>query len=219
MADDISPVNLPPIASTGDAGPHDPRRGSNRRNKKNKNVEKSKDEGTGSNKLRTKRKIRIKTKMKTAAVQTLKAVKRNRHPPTSTSSASSMNWTASPDPHIPTKAQLFGLDSRPLIEEIGCAIAEAQAALFTGRIRDLESCILHQQQLCAELKMLQENAPLFKGDSRELVATAKLVRQQNQVVGAVVRRMRRHLNTLRNLLHGLSLTYQPKLVKAPDRNR
>ncbi len=43
MADDISPVNLPPIASTGDAPPHDSRRGSNDRNKKNKNTDKSKD--------------------------------------------------------------------------------------------------------------------------------------------------------------------------------
>lgn len=49
MADDISPVNLPPIASTGDAPPHDSRRGSNDRNKKNKNPEKPKDEGTEQN--------------------------------------------------------------------------------------------------------------------------------------------------------------------------
>jgi hypothetical protein len=47
MADDISPVNLPPIASTGDA--HDSGRGSNDRQKKNKNkdADKPKDESTG----------------------------------------------------------------------------------------------------------------------------------------------------------------------------
>jgi len=46
MADDISPVNLPPIASTGDAPPHDSHSGSNDRNKKNKNTDKPKDESS-----------------------------------------------------------------------------------------------------------------------------------------------------------------------------
>jgi hypothetical protein len=46
MADDISPVNLPPIASTGDAPPHDSHSGSNDRNKKNKNKDKPKDESS-----------------------------------------------------------------------------------------------------------------------------------------------------------------------------
>lgn len=50
MADDISPVNLPPIASTGDAPPRDSCRGSNDRNKKNKNSGGSKDEGAGQKK-------------------------------------------------------------------------------------------------------------------------------------------------------------------------
>jgi hypothetical protein len=49
MADDISPVTLPPIASTGDAPPHDSRRGSNDRNKKNKNPEKPKDDSAEQN--------------------------------------------------------------------------------------------------------------------------------------------------------------------------
>ena len=47
MADHISPVNLPSIASTGDAPPHDSRRGSTDRNKKNKNPDEPKDESTG----------------------------------------------------------------------------------------------------------------------------------------------------------------------------
>jgi hypothetical protein len=128
-----------------------------------------------------------------------------------------MNWTASPDSHIPSKPKPSGLDSRILVEEIGCAIAEAQAALFAGRIQDLESCILRQQQLCAELKTLQQSTLPFRGDTNELVATARLVRQQNLLFGAVARRMRRHLETLRNLLHGLSLTYRPKLIQVPDR--
>ena len=50
MADDISPVNLPPIASTGDAPPHDSRQGSSDRNKKNKSPDKAKDQGAEQNK-------------------------------------------------------------------------------------------------------------------------------------------------------------------------
>ena len=49
MADDIAPVNLPPIASIGDAPLHDSRRGSNGRNKKNKGADKPKDQGAGEN--------------------------------------------------------------------------------------------------------------------------------------------------------------------------
>ena len=44
MADDISPVNLPPIASIEDAPLHNSGRGSNDRKKKNKHADKSKDE-------------------------------------------------------------------------------------------------------------------------------------------------------------------------------
>jgi hypothetical protein len=104
-----------------------------------------------------------------------------------------------------------------LIEEVACALAEAQAALFAGRIQDLEGCIIRQQQLCVELKSLQKNATYSDVDRRKVVATAQRVRQQNLLFGAVVRRMRRHLETLRNLLNGLSLTYQPKPVKVPGR--
>lgn len=50
MADDISPVNLPPIASTGDAPPQDSHRGSADRNKKNKSPGNSKDESAGQDK-------------------------------------------------------------------------------------------------------------------------------------------------------------------------
>jgi hypothetical protein len=50
MADDISSVNLPPIASTGDAPPHDSHRGSNDGNKKKKNPDEPKNESAGQNK-------------------------------------------------------------------------------------------------------------------------------------------------------------------------
>lgn len=131
-----------------------------------------------------------------------------------------MNWTASRDPNLASKilAQPFAHDTRTLIEEIATAIAEAQAALFSGRIQDLETCIIHQRELCAALKALQDNNFPFGNDGpRDLVNTARRVRHQNLLFGAVVRRMHRHLDTLRNLLNGLSLTYQPKPVKVPGR--
>lgn len=50
MADDISPVNLPPIASTGDAPPRDSHRGRAERNRKNKNSDSSSDQSAAQNK-------------------------------------------------------------------------------------------------------------------------------------------------------------------------
>ena len=108
---------------------------------------------------------------------------------------------------------------RFLIEEVACVIADAQAALFAGRIEDLEGCIARQQQLCAELKSLPEAAVRSTDDAGELMAAAQRARQQTLLFGAVLRRMRRHLDTLRNLLNGLSLTYQPRAIKVPDRER
>jgi uncharacterized protein YbjT (DUF2867 family) len=130
-----------------------------------------------------------------------------------------MNWTASRDPSGASDVlpQLSGHDSRILIEEVACAIAEAQGALFAGRIQDLETSIIHQGELCAALKALQDK-PFFNSSApHDLVTAASRVRQQNLLFGAVVRRMRRHLETLRQLLNGLSLTYEPKPIKVPDR--
>jgi hypothetical protein len=50
MADDISPVSLPPIASTSDAPPHDSHSGSSDRKKKKKSPDEPKDESAGQNK-------------------------------------------------------------------------------------------------------------------------------------------------------------------------
>jgi hypothetical protein len=131
-----------------------------------------------------------------------------------------MSWTASLDPNSASKApaQSSGHDTRTVIEEIATAIAEAQAALFAGRIQDLETAIIHQQALCAALKTLQDSNFLSHHiHPRELITVAQRVRQQNLLFGAVTRRMHRHLITLRNLLNGLSLSYQPKPVKVPGR--
>jgi hypothetical protein len=114
--------------------------------------------------------------------------------------------------------QLSTRDSRILIEEIACAISEAQAALFAGRIQDFELSIIRQQGLCAELKELRDGKrPFGNSDQRELSAAAQRVRGQSLVFGAAVRRISRHLETLRSLLNGPSLTYEPKPVKLPGR--
>jgi len=175
-------------------------------------------------KRRRKTQTNLKTKapaeMTTPVSHDLKPVKRNLHPPTLALSAPSMSSIASGDPDLGNKIPVepFAYDTRTLIEEIATAIAEAQSALFAGRIQDLETSIIHQQELCAALKTVQDNNfSSHDSDARELVTTAQRVREQSLLFGAVVRRMHRHLNTLRNLLNGLSLTYQPKPVKVPGR--
>jgi hypothetical protein len=102
-----------------------------------------------------------------------------------------------------------------LIEEIATAIAEAQAALFAGRIQDLGTSIIHQQELCAALKTLQDNKFSFHNSAPADMVTTAQRHQQNLLFGAVLRRMHRHLSTLKSLLNELSLTYQPKPVKVP----
>ena len=111
-------------------------------------------------------------------------------------------------------------DRRILIEEIACAIAEAQAALFAGRIHDFENCIRRQHDLCADWKRLHAGPPISTPsnvENDEVIQSAKRLRRQNLLFGAVVRRMRRHLETLRNLLNGPSHTYQPQPAKASGR--
>ena len=133
-----------------------------------------------------------------------------------------MSSTNLPDPdlirHFPQ--QPTAGDRRILIEEIACAIAEAQAALFAGRIQDFENCIRRQQDLCADWKRLHPgplNSIASNAENDEVIQAAQRVRRQNLLFGAVVRRMRRHLETLRNLLNGPSHTYQPQPAKAPGR--
>jgi flagellar biosynthesis/type III secretory pathway chaperone len=131
-----------------------------------------------------------------------------------------MSWTASPNPDRMSEGQAQPLvaDSRTLIEEIATAIAEAQAALFTGRIQDLETSIGQQRELCSALKALQNDGPFFgNSDPDELIATAQRVREQNLVLAALIRRIRSHRDALKNLLNGLSFSYHPKPVEVPGR--
>lgn len=107
-----------------------------------------------------------------------------------------------------------------IIEEMACAIAEAQAALFAGRFGDLEESAVRLQELCRLLKNngcnLQNKQTAMGGDSA-LHPHLQRVLQQNKVFAAVLRRMKRHLETLRGLLHGPALTYEPVAIPLSDR--
>ncbi len=108
--------------------------------------------------------------------------------------------------------------SRVLVEEIACAIANAQAALLAGRFADLERCVNHQQELCIALTKIHQDATKVSGDTNSkilLITAAQRTRQQNKIFGAELRRMQGHLETLRRLLNGPSLTYQPKRLERP----
>jgi hypothetical protein len=103
------------------------------------------------------------------------------------------------------------------MEEMACAIAEAQAALFAGRFRDLECCAARLLQLCDSLKKHRCESDGKSGVAMGDVHLASRVHQENKVFAAVLVRMRRHLDALRGLLNGPSLMYQPKSMTLPER--
>ena len=115
---------------------------------------------------------------------------------------------------------------RTLVEEMACAIAEAQAALFAGRFRDLEECTRRQQEICLALEEFRARAdPLLATSAAEtsaesgavtkLVTMAERTREHNRLFGSVLRRMRRHLETLRSVLGGPSSSYRPGAPTTP----
>jgi hypothetical protein len=113
---------------------------------------------------------------------------------------------SSPSPNLVETAQT-------IVEEMACAIAEAQAALFAGRFHDLEYCAGRLQNLCLVLKEYggdPSNGSITQNHPLTLVNKAQRVRQQNKLFTAVLRRMHRHLGALRGLMNGPALTYQPK---------
>lgn len=106
-----------------------------------------------------------------------------------------------------------------IVEEMACAIAEAQAALFAGRFQDLECCATRLQELCESLKKHKHKPQRQSVPSAQATTQsgARSLYRQNQVFAAVLRRMRRHLEALRWLLNGPSQTYQPKSFALPER--
>ena len=107
-----------------------------------------------------------------------------------------------------------------IIEEMACAIAQAQAALFAGRYADLESCAVRLQDLCEALKKHGpgiHNRYAVENGQVPVQIDARRVRQEVKLFAAVLRRMRRHLEALRGLMHGPSLTYRPQPATLPER--
>ena len=93
------------------------------------------------------------------------------------------------------------------LEQLARAIAEAQSALLGGRFRDLEACVLEQQDLCSKIERLIRTKSVWEANcARE---SARNVRRQNLIFAAALRRMRRHTDMLRNLMSGLALSYRP----------
>ncbi len=115
-----------------------------------------------------------------------------------------------------------GLDADPqiVIEEAACMIAEAQAALFAGRYRELEVCAARLQKVCEVLQGSSSTVPTSRpGDppAEHFLPRVERVQHQNKVFAATLRRLRRHFESLRNVLNGRSLSYQPQRVVAPER--
>jgi hypothetical protein len=104
------------------------------------------------------------------------------------------------------------------IEEMACAIAEAQSSLLAGRYNELEICAWRLQQLCASLKLALKKQPKTGRNNLSTdIAAARRAHHQSRVLGSTLSRMRRHLAILRNLLNGPSATYQPKIIPMPER--
>src|SRR5262249_13723661 len=99
-----------------------------------------------------------------------------------------------------------------LLEELACAIANSQAALFSGRFEDLEASTLRQQEVCSAIKSVLTETGLA---SHTAADRAQQVHQQNLVFSAAVQRMQTHLDTLRNVLTGRSETYDPSATSTP----
>ena len=92
-----------------------------------------------------------------------------------------------------------------LWEELACAIAASQAALFRGKLPELEAAITVQQEICSRIKSLVETLPSAERDCS--VGPAEKAHQQNLVFAATVRRMQHHLDSLRSILDGPSTSY------------
>jgi hypothetical protein len=103
---------------------------------------------------------------------------------------------------------------------MACAIADAQAALFAGRHADLEMCVARMKSLCASLKAVEDR---LRGEppsaTPALVLAVRNAHMKNRIFAAALGRMRRHLDTVRAVMNGRSLGYEPKVITLPERHR
>ena len=102
-----------------------------------------------------------------------------------------------------------GRGFEPILAEMSRIIAGAQSALLDGRMADLEQCIMRERELCREFQLALPADDLAVAqvaiDTRR--QAAERAREQNRVFSAVLRRMRRNLEVLRNLRRSCELAY------------
>jgi hypothetical protein len=115
-----------------------------------------------------------------------------------------MNPTTVP---FPTAVLPRGEGLQSVFEELARTISSSQAALFSGSFRELDACTRQQQEVCSRIYgLIQSRPPLEESLVRDW---ASAVRKRNLLLAAALRRMQRHLETLRSLLSGPVSTYGP----------
>ena len=113
-----------------------------------------------------------------------------------------MNSTVSPD--------CQGLQS--ILAELNGVIANSQSALLASKLQQLESCVRQQRSLCERLesalrKYSRSHPYACDPECMRIAVSALEAREQNRVLSAVLRRMRRNLEVMRNALAGASVEY------------
>lgn len=102
------------------------------------------------------------------------------------------------------------------LHQMSAAIAESQAALLAGRVRDLEISTRKQQELRERFELLgrlmaSENGPA-PWDKRTVLSSQVLVFAQrvhahNLVFAGILERMRRNLEALQRQIQGSAFSY------------
>jgi hypothetical protein len=102
-----------------------------------------------------------------------------------------------------------------LLHDLSGAIADTQAALLSGNLYALDSCIFRQRQLCSTLRSSlwrHTSGDLFPSltpfCNPPLLASVIQVRKQNRVLSAVLRRMQRNLQVMSHTLEPSSVEYK-----------
>ena len=102
------------------------------------------------------------------------------------------------------------------LDQLGLEIGESQAALLSGRVRDLEASTLRQQELRKRFERLGGLAgwPVESAERErdklsrsKLLESARSVQFQNRVFAGVLDRMKRNLEAWQRLVHGCWVGY------------
>jgi hypothetical protein len=97
------------------------------------------------------------------------------------------------------------------LTELECAMAEWQCALLKRHVAELEKCTARQRELCRQLGDLvikRGHIDLIPANS-DCCATAARVREQGRRFAAILRRMRKNVETLQRAMRGPAGLYHP----------